>query len=197
MKPGIPSRLTEQEILKLQEMWNVQRATNDQIAAAFPSLDNRNKVSGVIHRLRANGYAFDKRDRTGVGRWSDPERKEKVAAPVRTKPSLPPKTRPVVPISKPVEPLRKADDARGHSSFVHTAPKLSTLPLAKSEVTKSFVPHMETTNSQCRWPIGDPRSEDFGCCGSKCVRVRRVVMGREVIKTSSYCKVHYELARRK
>jgi GcrA cell cycle regulator len=55
-----------------------------------------------------------------------------------------------------------------------------------SEPSMALVPKMlplsELTGQTCRWPIGDPRSEDFGFCGHSCR------------PDQPYCKYHSRLS---
>ncbi|MBB4200856.1 hypothetical protein CCR94_16100 [Rhodoblastus sphagnicola] len=66
------------------------------------------------------------------------------------------------------KPLAIEDEAVSQSAAVPTParkePVMEMLPIAKPAARR--VALNDLTATSCRWPIGDPRSEDFGFCGA-------------------------------
>ena len=96
---------------------------------------------------------------------------------------------------KPSRALREARKARlnlNRTNYLHSVEKRKSDPglpesIAASEawtVPPSCQPVslMELTSRTCRWPLGDPRDEDFGFCGA------------ETVPTKPYCEYHTRIA---
>lgn len=132
---------------------------------------SKNAVVGKIYRLERN----NKSDADKAA--AKPAPKKSVAKPVTKKPAVPAKT-----TKKPVKPAVRATNKKAVAKPAKktTAPKKEKAP-AKSGAKKSsnlkqslamhqrIIQHsLEMANlktNQCRWPIGDPDSENFHFCG--------------------------------
>ncbi|MFD3189770.1 GcrA family cell cycle regulator [Sedimentitalea sp. HM32M-2] len=157
---------TDERVETLKKMWGEGQSAS-QIAKELGGV-TRNAVIGKVHRLglsnRAAGAAAAK-----------PEAKPK---PVETpkpeaKPRPSPKTeaaRPVTtPETKPAIPARKQIIPAGQPLPPQpSANEISPEALAKvNEVEKKSkkISLMELTERTCKWPVGDPATEDFWFCG--------------------------------
>lgn len=69
---------------------------------------------------------------------------------------------------------QEQESMRGPAPFVPP-------PAAKNDVAAIF-DIMKLEGYVCRWPVGDPRSKDFGYCGCK------------VVRGSPYCQPHFNRA---
>lgn len=90
-------------------------------------------------------------------------------------------------------PAKKAPAAKKESSKpVKESRKTSSTPLTKKEeknttepasfVEETNIPLVKLDNHTCRWPLGDPRDDDFCFCGKK-------------VKTGqTYCEEHSAVA---
>lgn len=63
------------------------------------------------------------------------------------------------------------------------APKPGRISYSQPPSAKAPVPLLKLEHHHCRWPIGDPKSPDFGFCGDYRVPGR------------SYCAVHVKRAK--
>jgi GcrA cell cycle regulator len=136
---------TDERVELLKKLW-AEGLSASQIAAELGSV-TRNAVIGKVHRLGLSGRA----------------------KPARTA------SRPRRPRATPQKPQRGGD------SFVtigNTALKAETAPVAmpKAEprpVAELVIPKAERktilqlTEFTCKWPVGDPTSEDFYFCGRR------------------------------
>ncbi len=136
---------TDDRVELLKKLWG-EGLSASQIAARLAGGVTRNAVIGKVHRLGLSGRAT-------VSRPSAPRpRKPRQPAhpgqttsyPTAGATALKPQTRPV-PTPRPdpaPEPIRLADIPKGE--------RVNILML---------------TDKTCRWPIGDPGTEDFCFCG--------------------------------
>lgn len=129
----------EQKIQKLRDMWGNGFSASE-IAKQLGGL-SRNAVIGKAHRLQLSG-------RSTSGRNGDESAPTRVAPASRTKSA----GKRVMLRALPSMPV----------------PSMAARPVAVKRTTESLhsaVPPLKTTERQCRWPFGDPRSNDFKFCG--------------------------------
>lgn len=167
---------TEERVELLKKMWGEGQSAS-QIAKALGGV-TRNAVIGKVHRLGLS-------NRNGGG--GAPAKTE--AAPATPTPAEPPKQAPPKAAPKPVEPkepvtaetkepiqsvkipvpVRKAIVPAGQPLPPQPSPnEISPEALASQrEVEKKAkrLSLMELTERTCKWPIGDPATEDFWFCG--------------------------------
>ncbi|SIO34021.1 GcrA cell cycle regulator [Rhodovulum sp. ES.010] len=185
---------TEERVETLKRMW-AEGQSASQIAKELGGV-TRNAVIGKVHRLglsnRAGGGTAkpapvkEKPARTEteapaakpapepVAEKKQPERPAAAAAPAAPAPAAqPPATRKaVVPAGQPLPPQPSANE-------------ISPETLASvREVEKSAkkLTLMELTERTCKWPIGDPATEDFWFCGLP------------VQQGKPYCEAHVSVA---
>jgi len=119
----------------------------------------------------SRGAVSGKVSRMGLG-WMRPEAEKREPRPSRPRPprSLP-LSHPIIP-TIPVEriaPLPKPERIAQVSDVDVVRPRLKTL--------------MELKDSECRWPIGDPKRPDFGFCGAP-----------RVVGPHPYCALHMRMS---
>ncbi len=135
----------DQKIQMLRDMWGNGFSASE-IAKKLGGL-TRNAVIGKAHRLKLSG-------RVAPARSGEDVDVPKAAAAVRAKPA----GKKVMLRAIPAMP-------------VPNLPPRAATPVVKraAEPGKSAVPPLKTTERQCRWPHGDPRSPDFKFCGCSAV----------------------------
>ncbi|MET3662209.1 GcrA family cell cycle regulator [Aquamicrobium ahrensii] len=156
---------TDERVELLRKLW-AEGLSASQIAAQLGGV-SRNAVIGKVHRLKLSG-----RGRT-------------TAAPARQKKASP------TPASRPV---RAASPARSTSATVGATAlqvQFDAEPVARQylrPVGDVVVPISrrldltQLTERTCKWPNGDPLSEDFHFCGN------------EAGESGPYCAYHARLA---
>jgi GcrA cell cycle regulator len=160
---------TDERVETLKKMWGEGQSAS-QIAKELGGV-TRNAVIGKVHRLGLS-------NRTAGAAAPKPETKAKPAAPapkVETKPRPQPKTEAARPIPepgsepKPASPARRQIIPAGQPLPPQpSANEISPEALAKvNEIEKKSkkISLMELTERTCKWPVGDPATEDFWFCG--------------------------------
>ncbi|MDF1716704.1 MAG: GcrA family cell cycle regulator [Antarcticimicrobium sp.] len=160
---------TDERVELLKKMWGEGQSAS-QIAKELGGV-TRNAVIGKVHRLglsnRSTGAAPTKA-----------EAKAKPTEAAKPQPAAKPKTEPKAdpaPEAKPAAETRPAVPARKQIIPAGqplppqpSANEISPEALAKvSEIEKKAkrLTLMELTERTCKWPVGDPATEDFWFCG--------------------------------
>jgi GcrA cell cycle regulator len=160
---------TDERVETLKKMWGEGQSAS-QIAKELGGV-TRNAVIGKVHRLGLSnraGTGATKADAKPKVAKAEPKQKAapKVeAAPKPTAPvtdvvptGMPPRSaarRAIIPAGQPLPPQPSANE-------------ISPEALAKvSEVEKKSkkISLMELTERTCKWPVGDPATDDFWFCG--------------------------------
>jgi GcrA cell cycle regulator len=156
---------TEERVEILKKMWGEGQSAS-QIAKELGGV-TRNAVIGKVHRLglsnRATGGAAKTETKAKAAPKAEPKAKaaSKPAAPeMKTEAAAPPKStlparKQIIPAGQPLPPQPSANE-------------ISPEALAKvNEVEKKArkISLMELTERTCKWPVGDPATEDFWFCG--------------------------------
>ncbi len=166
---GYPMSWTDERVELLKKMW-VEGQSASQIAKELGGV-TRNAVIGKVHRLglsnRATGGASAKPDVKAKTPAAKPEAKAKPApkteaarpepAPAPEAEARPatPARRQIIPAGQPLPPQPSANE-------------ISPEALAKvNEIEKKAkrLSLMELTERTCKWPVGDPATDDFWFCG--------------------------------
>ena len=158
---------TDERVELLKKMWGEGQSAS-QIAKELGGV-TRNAVIGKVHRLGLSNRA------TGTPS-SKPEAKAKPAPKAEAKPRPSPKTEAARPEPAPAEstpkpslPARKQIIPAGQPLPPQpSANEISPEALAKvNEIEKKSkkISLMELTERTCKWPVGDPATEDFWFCG--------------------------------
>lgn len=172
---------TDERVEALKKLW-AEGLSASQIAAQLGGV-SRNAVIGKVHRLKLSG-----RGRTNAA----PARQKKAAAPVTTTatapaqaPAVRSKPRPAA-LAAPVRPmvattvgataLKVQYDEEPAVYQQYQALPDNVVPIARN------LKLIELTERTCKWPNGDPLSEDFSFCGA------------DSTENSPYCTFHSRLA---
>ena len=165
---------TDERVETLKKMWGEGQSAS-QIAKELGGV-TRNAVIGKVHRLGLSNRATT----SGAAATTKPAAKEKpaVAAKPAPKPAIKAKPAPVPAIKEeqeldengiPISAARRAIIPAGQPLPPQpSANEISPEALAKvSEVEKTAkrISLMELTEKTCKWPVGDPATDDFWFCG--------------------------------
>lgn len=161
---------TDDRVELLKKMWGEGQSAS-QIAKELGGV-TRNAVIGKVHRLGLSNRAGS------GGATAKAEAKPKPAAPkpktAAPKAKVEPKTEPAI---KPVPPSEGKSTLPARKQIIPAGQPLPPQPsaneispeaLAKvNEVEKKAkkIGLMELTERTCKWPVGDPATEDFWFCG--------------------------------
>jgi GcrA cell cycle regulator len=155
----MPMSWTEERVETLKKMWTEGQSAS-QIAKELGGV-TRNAVIGKVHRLGLSNR---------VGDAAAPE-----AAPEPVEPAPTPKPEAVSAKPAPEQPAAKAVPARrqiipaGQPLPPQPSPnEISPEALASQRETEKRARRldlMELTERTCKWPIGDPATDDFWFCG--------------------------------
>ncbi|MEM1301379.1 MAG: GcrA family cell cycle regulator [Pseudomonadota bacterium] len=151
---------TDERVEILKKMWGEGQSAS--VIAKELGGVTRNAVIGKVHRLGLS-------NRAGTTS-SKPAAKEKPKAEAKPKvdPKPEPKTESATPVAAPIPAVRKIIPAGQPLPPQPSANEISPEALAKvNEVEKTAkkLRLMELTERTCKWPIGDPATEDFWFCG--------------------------------
>ena len=159
---------TDDRVELLKKMWGEGQSAS-QIAKELGGV-TRNAVIGKVHRLGLSNRAG-----SGAAATAKAEAKPKAAPKpaAAAKPKVEPKTEPAIqpqaPETKSTLPARKQIIPAGQPLPPQpSANEISPEALAKvNEVEKKAkkISLMELTERTCKWPVGDPATEDFWFCG--------------------------------
>jgi GcrA cell cycle regulator len=164
---------TDDRVELLKKMWGEGQSAS-QIAKELGGV-TRNAVIGKVHRLGLSNRASN-----GAKAAAEPKEKPAAAAKPAPKPKPQPKTEPARPITpapaatpasdaRPMVPARKQIIPAGQPLPPQpSANEISPEALAKvNEIEKKAkkLSLMELTERTCKWPVGDPATEDFWFCG--------------------------------
>ncbi|KIC15098.1 GcrA family cell cycle regulator [Leisingera sp. ANG-DT] len=166
---------TDERVELLKKMWGEGQSAS-QIAKELGGV-TRNAVIGKVHRLGLSNR------NSGGSKAAEPKEKPAAAPaaaapkPAATaKPKPQPKTEPARPAAaqpsadaKPATPARRQIIPAGQPLPPQpSANEISPEALAKvNEIEKKAkkLGLMELTERTCKWPVGDPATEDFWFCG--------------------------------
>ena len=161
---------TDERVEILNKMWGEGQSAS--VIAKELGGVTRNAVIGKVHRLGLSNRAG-----AGASAKAAPEKKAKAAvkeapkeaAPLQTTPARPePKTESAAPERALTPAARRIIPAGQPLPPQPSANEISPEALAKvSEVEKSArrISLMELTEKTCKWPVGDPATDDFWFCG--------------------------------
>ncbi|EAQ12910.1 MULTISPECIES: GcrA family cell cycle regulator [Maritimibacter] len=162
---------TDERVETLKKMWSEGQSAS-QIAKELGGV-TRNAVIGKVHRLGLSNRAGGSPATTAKA----PAKEKPAAKPAAKKPATAkaaePKAEPAAaeaaPAAKPVTPARKQIIPAGQPLPPQpSANEISPEALKKvSEIEKSAkkLSLLELTERTCKWPVGDPATEDFWFCG--------------------------------
>ena len=177
---------TDEMVEELKRLW-AEGVTTGEIGRRLNI--SKNSIVGKVHRLGLSGRP-------------SPIKKKSEDAPAKTAAKTPAKEKTAKPAKKetPAKPAAKTPEPAVAEEKKPAAPKIQAKPssaetneedikLAKSlnipladAPKKEFLSLTDLDNHTCRWPIGDPKDENFHFCG------RKVRLGQ------TYCEEHAAIA---
>ena len=144
---------TDERVERLKELWT-EGMTASQIASSLGGV-SRNAVIGKVHRLGLS-------NRSGTGK--DPEPEVEAEEPVELK-----KKETATPKEAPVEELKTpAAEPEIEQSEQEDAVNPVLALAAEVERSARKLSLLELNERTCKWPIGDPATDDFYFCGLPC-----------------------------
>lgn len=177
---------TDEMVEELKRLWS-EGVTTGEIGRRLNI--SKNSIVGKVHRLGLSGRPSpikkkgDEPETPKKAKSPAKEKEPKKAAPAKTSQEKPkevqqkpaPKPEPKVekqPVPAKTTPLEEDD--------IKLAKSIS--PKVESAAGKRHVSLTELDNHTCRWPIGDPKDENFHFCG------RKIRLGQ------TYCEEHAAIA---
>ncbi len=167
---------TDERVETLKKMWSEGQSAS-QIAKELGGV-TRNAVIGKVHRLGLS-------NRAGASSTPAPERKSaKAESAPAAKPAAKsaPKEKvievtvtprkPIVPAGQPLPPQPSANEISPET----------LANVREVEKTSKKISLMDLTERTCKWPVGDPATEDFWFCGLA------------VQQGKPYCEAHVSVA---
>lgn len=153
---------TDERVEILKKMWG-EGISASQIAKELGGV-TRNAVIGKVHRLglsnRNAGTTLSKStDKAAPKRKAAPKAKPKAETPAKEAAAAPtapvPRPKLVITAGQPLPPQPSANEISPEA--------LATVREVEKKAKKLSV--MELTERTCKWPVGDPATEDFWFCG--------------------------------
>lgn len=159
---------TDERVEKLKRLW-AEGLSASQIAAQLGGV-SRNAVIGKVHRLnlpgRAKAGGSSAAARTAK-RTSTPARPANYPARVATRTAA---------RTVGATLLKEEVEAEAFQETTYTPPSNVVVPISRK------LSLTDLTERTCKWPVGDPLTDDFHFCGC------------EASDTSPYCSYHARLA---
>ena len=183
---------TDERVETLKKMW-AEGQSASQIAKELGGV-TRNAEIGKVHRLGLSNRAG-----SGAATTAKPAAKEKAAKPSAPKPAPKPKATKAPPASKPEKEVEELDEngipiSAARRAIIPAGQPLPPQPSANEispealakvnevEKTAKKLTLMELTEKTCKWPVGDPATEEFWFCGLN------------VQQGKPYCEAHVGVA---
>ncbi|MEM8754218.1 MAG: GcrA family cell cycle regulator [Pseudomonadota bacterium] len=154
---------TDERVEKLKAMW-AEGQSASQIAKALGGV-TRNAVIGKVHRLGLSNRAASKPAAPAAA----PALETKAAKPAAAQPAPAPEPAPRAEVApKPApQPSSRREPPPPTPAMVEDAQRTAEA-LAAIEKKAKRLDLLELTERTCKWPIGDPATDDFFFCGLPC-----------------------------
>lgn len=163
---------TDEMVNDLRKMW-AEGLTTGEIGKRLGV--SKNSIVGKVHRLGLSGRPSPIKKKDGT-----PAEPKKVKAPEEKKNKEKAAPAPT-PAPKAVTP--KAEPEKNVIATPKTEEKTETQPqAAKQQPHGGKTTLVDLDNHTCRWPLGDPKDENFHFCG------RKIHIGQ------TYCEEHANIA---
>ncbi|MBE6445140.1 MAG: hypothetical protein E7019_03670 [Alphaproteobacteria bacterium] len=168
---------TDEMIEQLKKMWD-EGLTTGEIGRRLNV--SKNSIVGKVHRLGLSGRPspIKKKDQTS----ETPKSEKKQSAPKEKAKSVAPETKTVT--EKPKKDAKNIAKTENVAKADEIDLKFIPAPIKEKTPSKAGqnVSLVELDNHTCRWPIGDPKDDNFHFCGKK-VRIGQ-----------TYCDEHSAIA---
>ncbi len=164
---------TDERVEGLKKMWSEGKPAS-QIAKDLGGV-TRNAVIGKVHRLglsnRAGASAPAPEKKTSRASAAKPAMRTKTSQVRVVEVTVAPR-KPIVPAGQPLPPQPSANEISPEALE----------NVRKVEMTARKIGLLELTERTCKWPIGDPATDEFWFCGLA------------VQQGKPYCKAHVGVA---
>ena len=159
---------TDERVETLKTMW-MEGNSASQIAKELGGV-TRNAVIGKVHRLGLSNRATGAEKPAAKKETSKAKPKAAKPAKPATPPPPPPvqNTSPLMPKSTTIPPRKPIIKAGQPLPPQPSANEISEEALAKVALVEQKAKKlklMELTEKTCKWPVGDPATDDFWFCG--------------------------------
>ncbi|WP_227268859.1 GcrA family cell cycle regulator [Roseobacter weihaiensis] len=154
---------TDERVELLKKMWGEGQSAS-QIAKELGGV-TRNAVIGKVHRLGLSNRATTT---TKTENKAKPAPKVEAKSKPTPKPAEPAAKAAAEPAPKPLPPRKQIIPAGQPLPPQPSANEISPEALAKVSAIEKKAKRlslMELTERTCKWPVGDPATEDFWFCG--------------------------------
>ena len=175
---------TDERVETLKSMWTEGKSAS-QIAKELGGV-TRNAVIGKVHRLglsnRAGGPDRPEDDMTPTEQTIEEPAVEPVAEAPETERAAPARPAARIPPRRPRAPSPRRDSRcrRQPSPSEISAEALANLAEIAKKARKLNL--MQLTERTCKWPVGDPATDDFWFCGL------------QAVPGKPYCETHVAVA---
>lgn len=174
---------TDERVEKLKTMWGEGQSAS-QIAKALGGV-TRNAVIGKVHRLGLSNRATGAKSAAATAPAAD-AKPVKAAAKAAPAAAPAPKADPAPVPAMPTKPVIQSSTMRREPppptpAMVEDAARTAQA-LAAIQKKAKRLDLLELTERTCKWPIGDPATEDFYFCGLGCAPGK------------PYCEAHVAVA---
>ena len=150
---------TDDRVATLTKMWGEGQSAS-QIAKELGGV-TRNAVIGKVHRLGLSNRATSGAKPAAKGKAATkPAARAKPAAKAKAAPAAAPK--PMLPARKVIIPAGQPLPPQPSANEISPEALASVREVEKKAKKISL---MELTERTCKWPIGDPATEEFWFCG--------------------------------
>jgi GcrA cell cycle regulator len=151
---------TDERVETLKKMWSEGQSAS-QIAKELGGV-TRNAVIGKVHRLGLSNRAGaapakpakEKEEPSAEAPATAPAKEEASAAVAPERPSVPAR-RQIIPAGQPLPPQPSANEISPEA----------LASVREVEKKSKKISLMELTERTCKWPVGDPATDDFWFCG--------------------------------
>lgn len=151
---------TDERVELLKKLWGEGQSAS-QIAKELGGV-TRNAVIGKVHRLglsnRAGSAPVKAAEKKPAKDKAEPRTRS--ASPAKPGPEV--ETRPKTPARKPIIPAGQPLPPQPSANEISPEALASVREVEKKAKKISL---MQLTERTCKWPIGDPATEDFWFCG--------------------------------
>ena len=165
---------TEQMVEDLKKMWD-EGLTTGEIGKRLGV--SKNSIVGKVHRLQlvARPSPIKKKDETEEAAPAAPAKAPKT---VKTEAPATKESKPAVKAKEEPE-MPAASQPKAHQERIETIRNYVHVEHPKGKHKTSLT---DLDNHTCRWPVGDPKDENFHFCG------RKIKIGQ------TYCEEHAAIA---
>ncbi|MEJ1993365.1 MAG: GcrA family cell cycle regulator [Maritimibacter sp.] len=167
---------TDERVETLKKMWGEGQSAS-QIAKELGGV-TRNAVIGKVHRLGLSNRAGGGSSSPAASSAPAKEKPAAKPAAAKAKPAAPKKAeKPAEPVAEKAEAAPAAAPIPARKQIIPAGQPLPPQPSANEispealetvrevEKTAKKISLMELTERTCKWPVGDPATDDFWFCG--------------------------------